>query len=249
MKKSTIIVLCLIALACSAGKNMNQSFPSEPKEKIITNISGKGSSISLMFFKGPSFNYPVVAVWLEDMEGKYIQTLYVSKSITTKVFTHTIKEGNKLIVAPARATKSLPYWAHKKNPSTTEDIYKLDDEQVVADAYSGATPKAGFVLKTRADNSLPDKFKLMMEINQKWDRNEYWTSNKYPGDEFYKLSCQPAIVYEAVVEAGSSMEIYPMKVIGHSHYSGLTGELFTDVSTLSTALSIADSVIVRIKGN
>jgi len=38
-----------------------------------------------------------------------------------------------------------------------------------------------------------------------------------------------------------------MKAIGHSHYSGKTGELFPDLSTITTALQIADSIIVRIK--
>jgi len=247
MNKISIIILSLIVLACSAGKNIKQALPYKPKEKIVTNISGKGPNISLKLFQGPSFKYPLVAVWLEDTGGKYIQTLYVSKSVTTRVFTHAIKENNKWIVAPARATKSLPYWAHKKKFNSSDDIYVPDDQSVVPDAYTGATPKAGFILTTRADNPLPEKFKVMMEINQKWDRNEYWTFNKYPGDEFYKMSCQPALVYEAIVEPGLPQKSYPMKLIGHSHYSGITGELFTDLSTITTALYIADSVIVRIK--
>lgn len=87
----------------------------------------------------------------------------------------------------------------------------------------------------------------MMEINQKWDRNEFWTPDRYSGDEFYKMSCQPAVVYEAIVETGSPKKFYPMKLIGHSHYSGINDELNPDLSTLTTALDIADSVIVRIK--
>ena len=38
-----------------------------------------------------------------------------------------------------------------------------------------------------------------------------------------------------------------MKPIGHGHPTGETGELFTDLSTLTTALQIADSVVVKIK--
>jgi hypothetical protein len=247
MKKSGLIILILIVLVCSATTTRKQSFPSKPKEKIITNISGKGPGITLKLFQGSSFYYPVIAVWLEDMEGKYIQTLYVSKSITTRVFSFAKMEGDKWVVGPVRATKSLPYWAHKKDDKATGDIYVLDDKPVVPDAYTGATPKAGFILKTRADNPLPARFKVMLEINQKWDKNDYWTPKKYPGDEFYKLSCQPALVYEAIVETGTQKKFVPMKLIGYSHYSGITGELFTDLSTFTTALSIADSVIVRIK--
>ena len=247
MKKSGFIILIMIVLVSLAGKNTNQSFQEKPKEKIATNKSGKGPVILLNFIKGKSFYYPMIAIWLEDAGGKYIQTLYVSKSVTTKIFSFAVKEDNRWIVTPVRATKSLPFWAHKKHVNVTEDIYVLDDQPVVPDAYTGATPKAGFVLKTRADNSLPDKFKVMMEINQKWDKNDFWNSSKYPVDEFYKLSYQPALVYEAIVEKDSPNKFYPMKAIGYSHPSGMTGELFSDLSTLTTALSIADSVIVRIK--
>jgi hypothetical protein len=98
-----------------------------------------------------------------------------------------------------------------------------------------------------ADNPLPDKFKVMLEINQNWDWNEYWTNNKYPDDENYKWSCQPALVYEAAIDLKSLQDSYKMNPVGHSHYSGKTGELFTDLSTLTTALQIADSTIVKVK--
>ena len=46
-----------------------------------------------------------------------------------------------------------------------------------------------------------------MEINQNWDWNEYWTNDKYPDDENYKMSCQPALVYEAVIDSKYSKGI------------------------------------------
>ena len=61
------------------------------------------------------------------------------------------------------------------------------------------------------------------------------------------MSCQPALVYEAVIDRGKPERRYNMKPIGHSHYSGKTGELFPDLSTMTTALHIADSVVVMIK--
>ncbi|MCK7534695.1 MAG: hypothetical protein MZV63_28700 [Marinilabiliales bacterium] len=67
----------------------------------------------------------------------------------------------------------------------------------------------------------------MLEINQNWDWNEYWTNDKYPDDENYKMSCQPALVYEALVENQSPDMRYRMKPVGHSHYSGKSGELFS----------------------
>jgi hypothetical protein len=117
----------------------------------------------------------------------------------------------------------------------------------VPDAYSGATPTAGFTLISKADTRLPGKYKVMLEVNQNWDWNDYWTNDKFPGDDYYKMSCQPALVYEAVIDSRSTGSFYKMRPVGHSHYSGKTGELFPDLSTLTTALQIADSIVVKVK--
>jgi hypothetical protein len=61
------------------------------------------------------------------------------------------------------------------------------------------------------------------------------------------MSCQPALVYEADINHGSPNESYTLNPVGHSHYSGKTGELFRDLSTLITALHIADSIVVKVK--
>jgi hypothetical protein len=102
------------------------------------------------------------------------------------------------------------------------------------------------VLKSKADRPLPSRFRVMFEVNQNWDWNEYWTNDKYPGDKNYLFNAQPAVVYESSVDLDSLRERYVMKPVGHSHPTGATGELFTDISTLTTALQIADSVVVRI---
>jgi hypothetical protein len=86
----------------------------------------------------------------------------------------------------------------------------------------------------------------MFEINQNWDWNEYWTNDKFPGDNNYLNSAQPAVVYESMVDQKELHDRYVMRPIGHSHPSGETGELFTDLSTLTTALQIADSIVIRI---
>ncbi len=87
----------------------------------------------------------------------------------------------------------------------------------------------------------------MFEINQNWDWNEYWTNDRYPDNVNYLNSAQPAVVYEANIDMENIRERYLLKPIGHSHPTGATGELFTDLSTLTTALKIADSVVVAIR--
>ena len=51
-------------------------------------------------------------------------------------------------------------------------------------------------------------------------------------------SAKPAVLEAPKIE---------LKPIGHSHYAGENGELFTDLSTLSTALKIAKKITVSVK--
>ena len=159
--------------------------------------------------------------------------------------------GRKKITNGFRLLKELPRHCHtgltKEESSLPMAFTCLNLDNPVPDGYTGATPVKGFVLNTRADKELPPVYRILFEINQNWDWNEYWTNNKFPDDENYKMSCQPALVYEAVIHKDKAISSIAMKPIGHSHYSGKTGELFPDLSTLTTALYIADSIIVRVR--
>jgi hypothetical protein len=247
MNRILIFSISLVFGACSTGSLKKQSSAQEAKTTLVTNTQGKGPEIVVDLDKGESFYYPIFAIWLEDVNGKYIQTLYVAKSVGTGYFKYAKQKGNKWISAEKRAPQTLPYWAHKRGVKASDGLYMPDAGSLVPDAYTGATPITGFVLTSHSDNPLPVKFKVMLEINQNWDWNEYWTNDKFPDNENYKMSCQPALVYQAVIDTNEPKDSYEMNPIGHSHYSGETGELFTDLSTLTTALKIVDSVTVTIR--
>ncbi len=243
-----LIILAVAALsACSTNPVKKQGVMQEEKALLVTNPEGKGPEITVDLQKGESFYYPLFAIWLEDTDGRYLQTLYVAKAAGTGYFKYARQEGGKWIEGVIRAPQTLPYWSHKRGIRASDGLYIPDEGTAVPDAYTGATPVSSFVLTSRADGQLPEKFKVLLEINQNWDWNEYWTNDKYPDDENYKMSCQPAIVYEAVIDTKNPADSYGMSPVGHSHYSGKTGELFTDLSTLTTALEIVKSVTVRVK--
>jgi hypothetical protein len=44
----------------------------------------------------------------------------------------------------------------------------------------------------------------------------------------------------------SELTEYYLNPIGHSHYSGKDGLLYTDLSTFTTALQIAEKIVVRV---
>jgi hypothetical protein len=85
-----------------------------------------------------------------------------------------------------------------------------------------------------------------MEINQSWDWNEFWHNNKYPEDKEYKTSSQPAVVYEATINTNKPGEEILFKPVGHSHYAGRDGKLYTELNTLTSALNIVKKCTVKV---
>jgi hypothetical protein len=128
-----------------------------------------------------------------------------------------------------------------------DGFYLPTPENPVPDAFSGATPRNDFILNTRLDKEAPKVFNVLLEINQPWDWNDYWTNSKYMDDYEYKSSAQPAVIYQATIDLNSNTKEFEMKVIGHGHYSGRDGQLYTDVTTLTSALQIAGKIVVKVE--
>jgi len=240
----TIVLILIVSYSCSIKQQQSDAQDEEDIYYFTMNEQAQGPWITVEFQRGESFYYPLMAVWLEDLEGEYIQDLYVPESVATSVFRFGKVIDGRWEAGIKRWPQTLPYWAHKRNIEASDGLYMPDPESPVPDAYTGATPTTGFVLSARADEPIDRPVKVMLEVNQNWDWNEYWTNEKFPGDEYYKRSCQPALVYEGIINpAMAGMDVL-MQPAGHSHPSGSTGELFEDLSTITTALSIADSIIV-----
>ena len=208
--------------------------------------SGNGSQITLKFEKGKSHNHPLYAVWLADSTGKYIQTLYVSESIGKGTFKRADRNTGKWMPGEIQRPATLPFWFHERNITNERGTLLPTPERPVVDAYTGATPLSSFEMTLMTDEKLNGKYQLFLELNQSWDWNEYWTNNKYPDNKEYKTSSQPAVVYMAAFDTNDPKTI-ELKPVGHSHYAGESGELFTDLSTLSTALKIAKKITISVK--
>jgi hypothetical protein len=114
------------------------------------------------------------------------------------------------------------------------------------DAVTGPTPAGNFTLQSKSSATLPGTFRILLEINQSWDWNDFWTNNKYPDNIDYKTSSQPSVVYEAVIDTRASVKEFPMKPIGHGHFAGLDGSLDKNLGTITTALEIAKSIVIKI---
>jgi len=220
----------------------------EPVEIIKTNIEATGTEITLNFSKGSAHNYPMMAAWLEDENGNYLQTLYVNQSVAKGYFNYADKKEGEWKPGPLVRPAALPVWSHKRGVKSDEGHYMPTQNSPMPDAVTSATPKAGFILESKSDKQLTGKFRVMFEINQSWDWNEFWTNNKFPDDDEYKTSAQPSVVYAVEIDPENPQDSYEMKPIGHGHYSGKDGSINSDLKTITSALKIADKITVEVNG-
>lgn len=241
-----VVMSCTSGRDSGAGRTARMTGLSDTLQVMQTRPEAQGLTLEIEFRRGRAHNHPLMAIWAEDMEGNYLQTLYVAQSIAEGVFRHGDPSTGRWMPGPLRRPAALPYWGHQRGVQAEDGYYIPSQEQPLPDALTGPTPKSHFLLRTMVDPGGRERFRVLIEINQSWDWNEYWTNDRFPEDENYMTSSQPALVYEAVVETGSGQAEFPMLPIGHSHWSGASGELFPDLGTLTTALEIASSITVRI---
>lgn len=242
MKKILLLSsLFALTMACTTSKVPVDEVPDE----FTTNPAGKGPALEIEMIRGEGHNHPLMAIWVEDSEGHYIQTLYVAESIAKGVFQHGDASRGFWMPGEIQRPAALPYWSHKRGIINEKGLYLPTPQNPIVDAYTGPTPEKSFILHTQLDEPGLKRFNLLFEINQTWDWNEYWTNNKYPEDEEYKTSCQPALVYSVAIDLDQPKEEYVMEAIGRSHHSGANGELYDDLQTLTTALHIAEVIVVR----
>jgi len=218
----------------------------ESAEQISSNPLGKGPSLEIEMTRGEGHNHPLMAIWVEKPDGTFVQTLYVAESIGKGVFQHGDASRGFWMPGEIQRPAALPYWSHKRGIKNEQGYYLPTPTNPIPDACTGPTPGQSFILNTKLDREVEGSFVVMFEINQTWDWNEYWTNNKFPDDEEYKNSCQPALVYSVSIDLDNPQKAYVMKAIGRSHHSGANGDLYTDLETLSTALHIAEKIVVSI---
>lgn len=205
-------------------------------------IMEKGSNLKITLLKGKSFNHPTYAIWTEDMEGNFLETMYITKSYSSGIFSRQMVGDTMWLAEYGESFQpaALPYWTHKKGLIDGKVLVPTKNHPYI-DGYSGATVQGDFILETKVDNN--KQFRILVEVNQPWDWNRYWTNNKYPESDAYKHSAQPSIIYAVTIDKNEN--IFYLNPIGHGDPQGKTGKLFTDISNFTTALQIFKSIKIE----
>ncbi|NQZ87638.1 MAG: DUF4405 domain-containing protein [Colwellia sp.] len=238
--------------------------------------SHTGAELTIDLRKGPYFAWPQYAIWVETLDGEFIQPIYVTSSLAKNNFINKVTNKDNSIRFNSHvffskkfdpktlfnfeedvATKdqrirpeSLPVFLHKLGKKSADGFFVPTDGNLIADSYTGATINNNFLLKSRMKQPIEGRVKVRLEVNHSFDFNEYYSSDRFPDDPIYSgsgYSAQPSIIYEAIVNFNEEQEYYPMKIIGHGHHSGQNGLVYQDMGNFTTALELIDRVIIEVK--
>ncbi len=218
----------------------------------IIELDKEGTNkISLEFKKGSAFQYPLFAVWLEDLRDQYKESIYVSRVITSSTFDYGMKTDGGWESAIVRRPESLPYWSHKRGIKAADGLYVPLGPTPDLDGISGATPTNNFIINTAANLDQSKSYNILLEVNQSYDWNEFYSQERFPNDSIYSGSGkvgQPSLVYCTKVKSNelTQKSHHILKLIGHGHHSGKDGKLDKDLSKITTAKEIAERIVLTV---
>jgi len=254
VKKGLLLTAIILAAFCVSTCNS--------KEIVITSGENKtGRDITLIVEGGEHYTHmlkvmkffkvkttPQIAVWIEDTDGNYVETIYVTKRAGTQDWRKTPGEG--VPIEKIRRKSSLPYWAHKRGVLYEDGLYLPTKDKPLPDAVTSASPKGSFSLVTKVPDTLT-KFVILAEFNNSGDFNDFYTEDAKPGDPGYTggiyAGGQPAVVYAVEIDLTSGAESYEMRLIGHSSPDGESGNLYEDTSKITTGLHLIKKIKVNFK--
>jgi hypothetical protein len=204
-------------------------------------------------------NPPQFVFWIEDTDGNYLNTLLCTYRAATGKWRASKGEDKNNI----HRESALPYWSHQRNiQSQAIDIDALSSatipsayympciENPLVDGITCATPNETSQFKMRAAEQLT-QFKLFAEFNQSTDFNEYFPSSAIKGEDNYsggeQGSGQPSLVYATTIDLQNANKEYNLKLIGHGSPDGSSDTLIIDLSKITSAKHIIESVKINIK--
>ncbi len=169
-------------------------------------------------------------IWLEDLNGNYIQTLYVTERAARKNWIFSPKEGRP---------ESLPVWYNASKYDAAKSAKKEKGlEGAEFDAVTNATPKSGIQITSQ----IPDgDFVLKAEFNTSFDYNDFYTK-KNSG-----VNGQPSVVYSTEISASdlaNSNGRITMEFYGTGSPDGTDGKIHDSAEKLTTAKSIVKNIEV-----
>ncbi len=237
MNTGLILVFFLAVLLPLSGEGQKEKSSAEIKEGGFTLKLTPGEewihSFSALIKVPPQY-----ALWIEDSQGHYLETIYVTKKAATEGW--AFNKGN-------RRDEALPRWSHQRNITDSEGHLLPSKKEPLPDSISGATPrKASSISVGFPDNE--GSYIICLEINHSTDFNERWPRDAEPGTPGWtggsEGSGQPSLLYTAEVHPEQTAPL-PLTLTGYGSPDGSSGEINRGFEDFGTALKILESAVLE----
>lgn len=194
------------------------------------------SNGTIDFIYQPGTGGVQTAIWIEDNNGNYIGTVFITDFIGRNGGGNRTDSLN-IDYSGGNRWSALPIWAHKRNVIDTtfgiDNLYPPAESQPAypadMDAVSGATPTTGIQTKTLELSDLEyGQYRCWIEVNHAFDQNDYHDYSYYRG--------QPSLIWSATIDVGSAPD--SSMVFGYTGYGspdGSDGNINNPDSTITTA--------------
>lgn len=236
--KKNLVLRKIVVLAFGFAFAFLQSAWAEENLSAAENGAEKTASIRVLVTPGSEWKgkfLPQLAVWVQDSEGNFVQTLFVTKRASKRNWIFAPKSGRP---------ESLPVWYNASgNEKDFSGGEKLSAEaENGLDAVTSATPKGGFdiVKKLRLDET--EKYFVFAEVNKSFDYNEFYPKNaEKKSPEYSGVNGQPSAVYCAELSAENPEA--KMNLAGTGSLTGKDGSIENKTETLTTAKNLVEKIV------
>jgi len=250
MKKIALLFI-LSMLLCSV------SACAEGDMIVTTRAETTGTDITFTFEKGENFVHilklmnvipiklpPQIAVWIEDTDGNYIETLYVTEKGGTQGWRG---QPGGPPAETIRRPESLPCWSHRRNVVYADGLFMPTLDNPLVDTVTAATPMGDFQLDTKVPEG-HTIFVVLVEVNSPGDYNEAYPEGVSPDSPGYSgASGQPSIIFAATIDLSSGPKTWELLPVGHGSPYGTDGGITPDLSDLTTAKDIISGMTATIE--
>ncbi len=204
---------------------------------VAVRVSGQNvasGTVSITF--SPSSGSNQMAIWLQDAEGEYLRTLWLTDFIGRRGGGNRTADTT-LDTGSGNRPDALPVWAHCRNtvdsaygvpsfypPPQSKPSYPAD-----IDAVSEATPDAGTVTITARVGPLPaNEYGIIAEVNRSFQLNAWHSYSFYRG--------QPSVLFGTPVRFADRADSAGIPEYGgYGSPDGSDGGVQPPDSTITTA--------------
>jgi hypothetical protein len=238
------------AILCCAGDKIISTSPFDEGMPVTIEVTaGKHFIHDMKIGKFLTIhNPPTTAFWIENPDGEYIETLFVTKKVGGEKWRAT--PGEEPVGDDLRRKGSLPTWAQRRGIVYPDGLYLPTKEDPMPDAVTSASPKASYSIVTTVPKDLTHFF-IFAEFNNSTDFNDYYRSDLAPGDAGYSgnwfTGGQPAVVYAAEIDLSGGEKAFEMELVGHSSPDGSDGDVYKDLSHLTTGTGIIEKIVIYVE--